>query len=231
MTDIPAAAVAAPPEWSSAAARSALKHTQHWAQRCRGQRSHQILKLLISVQVISWNTVSNCPSVSHQSHPHRVPSSFLARAFGNKTGNISQIKHELKSYQTFLNYLRILIRDLTYVFFLRWFESWPRNLWSKLHICRHIFTNTSNCGRLLNDLRRTSQPVSDPGILLESGFHLLRIIFSVGESKKFLPSQLSCFPPGFTPPSDPDLVTSGYESNVQDLKIHTWGSLTPQTPN
>lgn len=28
----------------------------------------------------------------------------------------------------------------------------------------------------------------------------------------FLPSQLSCFPPGFTPPSHPDLVTSGYET-------------------
>lgn len=74
------------------------------------------------------------------------------------------------------------------MYFFKVIESWPRNLWSKLHICRHIFTNTSNwnqnCGRLLDDLRRTSQPVSDPGILLESGFHLLRIIYSVGESKK-----------------------------------------------
>lgn len=74
------------------------------------------------------------------------------------------------------------------MYFFKVIESWPRNLWSKLHICRHIFTNTSNWnqnyGRLLDDLRRTSQPVSDPGILLESGFHLLRIIYSVGESKK-----------------------------------------------
>lgn len=38
--------------------------------------------------------------------------------------------------------------------------------------------------RHLDDLRRTSQPVSDPGILLDSGFHPLRIIYSVGESKK-----------------------------------------------